>query len=126
MPNLQGFSPKVTKGVISSLRGIRDDVRTYQIDASVQPGNSGGPLADEAGNIIGVIVARLSDAYVIQNTGSVPQNVNYAVKKSYLMAFLNTHPEVAEKVKEEESKEADSFSDAVEKLRQSTALVVIY
>ena len=48
-PDLQGFSPKLSKGEISSLAGIRDDVRYFQISAPVQPGNSGGALVDEHG-----------------------------------------------------------------------------
>ncbi len=86
-PSLQGFSPKVTKGVISGLNGIKDDISQYQIDAAVQPGNSGGPLADENGNIVGVIVGKLNDSYLIKNHGSIAQNVNYAIKKHMYMHY---------------------------------------
>ena len=48
--NIQGFSPKVTKGEISSLSGIGDDLSSWQVSVPVQPGNSGGALLDEAGN----------------------------------------------------------------------------
>jgi len=51
--NIQGFSPKVTRGEINSLNGAGDDPRKWQISAPVQPGNSGGPLLDENGNVIG-------------------------------------------------------------------------
>jgi S1-C subfamily serine protease len=88
MPDLQGFSPKVTAGVVSSLSGFKDDVTMLQIDAAVQPGNSGGPLINEKGQVVGVIVARLNDKDA--------QNVNYAVKVSYLRALLESAPEVAE------------------------------
>lgn len=94
MPTLQGVSAKVTSGIISGLSGIRDDPRQYQIDAAVQPGNSGGPLADESGCVIGVVTARISDRGVISETGTVPQNINYAVKQGLLTDFLKTRPDV--------------------------------
>jgi S1-C subfamily serine protease len=125
MPDLQGFAPKVTKGVISSLKGMNDDVRRYQIDATVQPGNSGGPLADEYGNILGVIVARLNDAVVIEEKGVVPQNINYAIKVSYIMAFISNVPEVSTKAERAKDNSPIPFEDAVEKIRKATVMIVI-
>lgn len=126
MPELQGFSPKVTKGVISSLKGVLDDVRSYQIDAAVQPGNSGGPLADENGNIVGIVVARINDGYVLNATGSIAQNVNYAIKKSYAQRLLFDLPETAGVVRSETDAKAASFEEAVERVRKATVLVVVY
>lgn len=128
LPELQGFTPKVTKGVISSLRGVRDDIRRYQIDAAIQPGNSGGPLADENGNVIGVVVAKLNDAAVIRETGSLPQNVNYAAKKkSYILALLDSYPDVAKKINTSSMTSPKAkFEDAVAKVRKSTVLIIIY
>ncbi len=126
MPELQGFSPKVTKGVISSLKGVADDVRAYQIDAAVQPGNSGGPLADENGNIVGIVVARLNDGYVLNATGSIAQNVNYAIKKSYAQNLLLGLSETVDVVQSEKGKKVVSFEEAVERVRKATVLVVVY
>jgi S1-C subfamily serine protease len=126
MPELQGFSPKVTKGVISSMNGIQDDVRMYQIDAAVQPGNSGGPLADENGNILGVVVARINDAYVAKTTGTIAQNVNYAVKKSYTMAFVDNQPDASKQVQTASDPKKLPFEDAVERIRKATVLVMVY
>jgi len=126
MPELQGFSPKVTKGVVSSLNGIQDDVRMYQIDAAVQPGNSGGPLADESGNIVGVVVARLNDAYVAENTGSLPQNINYAVKKSYTLAFVDNNQDASKQIQTATEQKKVPFEEAVEKVRKATVLVMVY
>ena len=78
--DLQGVAPKLTKGEISSLSGIRDDPRCYQISVPVQPGNSGGALVDERGNVVGVVAARLDDVVTYEASGALPQNVNYAVK----------------------------------------------
>lgn len=125
MPSIQGFAPKVTKGVISSLKGIRDDMKHYQIDASVQPGNSGGPLSDQYGDLIGIIVARINDEFVIRNTGSIAQNVNYAIKKSYLIGFLKAYPEVANKVLIGKNDKSITFEKAVEKVKNSSVLIIV-
>jgi len=126
LPALQGVDPKVTKGVISSIRGVKDDIRRYQIDAAVQPGNSGGPLADEYGNVIGVVVARLNDGYVMRGSGAVPQNVNYAVKKAYLLAFLQNYPDVVKRVQiVESSGPQPKFEDSVSRLQRAIALIVV-
>lgn len=126
MPDLQGVSPKVTKGVISSLNGIQDDVRMYQIDAAVQPGNSGGPLADDHGTIVGIVVARLNDAYVAQSTGSMPQNINYAVKKSYILAFIDNTQDVSKSIEVDAENLQITFEEAVDKIRKATILVMVY
>lgn len=64
-PKVQGFSPKITDGIISSVAGIQDDPRDFQISVPIQPGNSGGPLVDQYGNVIGVIVSKLSAKYLL-------------------------------------------------------------
>jgi uncharacterized protein len=88
---IQGFSPKMTKGEISSLLGIQDDPRQWQVSVPVQPGNSGGPLFDEMGNLVGLIEAKLNAVAIEQATGDVPQNVNYALKSAYLMPMLDPY-----------------------------------
>src|SRR5260370_32342272 len=65
-------SPKVTTGIVSSLAGIRDDRTRMQISAPIQPGNSGRPVLDRAGNVIGIVVSKLS----VLRTGDILQNVN--------------------------------------------------
>ena len=85
---LQGVRPKMTRGEISGLAGLRDDPRQWQISVPVQPGNSGGPLYDEAGNVIGVIVAKLNAIKAAKFTGDLSQNVNYAVKSAPALQLL--------------------------------------
>ena len=80
---------KITKGVVSAKRGIGDDTGKFQIDAAVQPGNSGGPIYDENGNIIGVVVSQLNKLKVAKAIGSLPENVNYGIKASTVKEFLN-------------------------------------
>lgn len=89
-PEIQGHSLKLTKGILSGLKGLQDDIRHFQIDAAVQPGNSGGPLINNAGSVVGIVNARLNDAAVALATGAIPQNVNYAIKVDYLAALLKT------------------------------------
>ncbi len=79
---------KVTKGIVSSLSGIGNNFSNIQIDAALQPGNSGGPIVDEAGNVIGVAVAKLDLKKVIKNWGVIPENINFGIKASALESFL--------------------------------------
>jgi uncharacterized protein len=123
-PDLQGTNPKLTKGSINSLTGVMDDIRLYQISIPVQPGNSGGPLLDESGNICGVIVAMLDAETTFKISGSLPQNVNYAVKSTYAQALLDTLPEVAEKLAQPASKMA--FDDMVKRVQKSIVMVLAY
>lgn len=75
---IMGDEIKLTNGLISSRSGYQGDITTYQITATVQPGNSGGPLFNEAGDVVGVINARLS-----------VESASYAVKNTYLTALCN-------------------------------------
>lgn len=108
MPDLQGFSPKVTAGVVSALSGLNDDVTMLQIDAAVQPGNSGGPLINEKGQVVGVVSARLDDEAAWKKSGALAQNVNYAVKVSYLRALIESATEVSEHLTEDMEASSDS------------------
>ena len=121
---IQGFSPKVTKGEISSVNGIADDPRSWQISVPVQPGNSGGALLDESGNLIGVVVGKLElDAEKV--TGDVPQNVNYAVKGTYALALLEPYlNEIASAPNQGAVK--PKFEDMVAKAQQSVVLILVY
>lgn len=78
-----GSEVKFTDGKISSKTGYQGDITTYQISVPIQPGNSGGPLFDYDGNIIGVVSAKIIAA----------DNVSYAIKSSYLSNLLDVLPE---------------------------------
>ena len=80
-----------TVGNVTALAGLRDDSRFIQISAAVQPGNSGGPALDEAGRLMGVVVAKLNALAVARITGDIPQNVNFALKVATLASFLEAH-----------------------------------
>ena len=80
----------VSTGSVAALAGIRGDRRKIQITAPVQPGNSGGPVLDAAGNAVGVVVSRLDALRMARATGRVPQNVNFAVSAAAARAFLDS------------------------------------
>lgn len=86
----------LTTGSISALTGLRDDTRYFQISAPIQPGNSGGPLMDASGAVIGVNSATLNAAKMMRLTGTVPQNVNFALKVSVVRTFLESAGVTAE------------------------------
>ena len=123
-PNLQGVSAKFTKGTINSLTGFQDDLRLYQISVSVQPGNSGGALLDDKGNVLGVIVAMLDAKTTFKISGSLPQNVNYAIKSIYAQAMLDTIPGISGKLLSPSKKQ--SFENAVNRVKKSTVMVLSY
>lgn len=78
----------VTSGNVSALRGVDGSSNRVMISAPVQPGNSGGPLLNKKGAVIGVVVSRLDDQAVLEETGSLPQNMNFAVPSGPLLTFL--------------------------------------
>ena len=79
----------LTTGNVSALAGLKDDPTYLQITAPVQPGNSGGPLIDESGNVIGVVTSKLDALKLAQRIGDIPQNVNFAIKAQVLRRFLD-------------------------------------
>jgi serine protease Do len=122
---LQGFAPKLTRGEIGSLTGLQDDARYFQISVPLQPGNSGGALVDEHGNVIGVVSAKLSVKAALLTSGALPENVNYAVKSSFLLGFLESVPDVAAKLIEPNTTNI-KFEEVVERAQKAAALVLVY
>jgi hypothetical protein len=81
--DVQGVESKLTEGIVSAWTGIRGDPRFFQISVPVQSGNSGGPLLDLNGSVVGIVTAKLDAKSVLSTTGDLTQNVNYALKVSY-------------------------------------------
>ena len=82
-------SLKFTKGIVSSLTGIGNNYSEIQIDAALQPGNSGGPIMDEFGNIIAVAVAKLDMKTIIEDYGVIPENTNFGIKTSAVKNLMD-------------------------------------
>ena len=82
MTNYMGEEVKVTDGIISSKTGYNGDIVTYTMTAPIQPGNSGGPMFDKAGFLVGITNAGIPSA----------DNVGYAIKTSYLLNLIEASP----------------------------------
>ena len=70
------------------MKGLGDDKTKIQIDAAIQPGNSGGPTVGFDGGVVGVTVAQIDAALILKEFGTLPQNLNFAVKKEYVEQIL--------------------------------------
>jgi len=121
---LQGQSPKLAKGEIAALSGAHDDPRFFQISVPLQPGNSGGALVDGRGNVVGIVSAKLDANAALLTSGALPENVNYAVKSSYLLTFLDSVPELAGKLKVPDTGPR-GFEDVVKSAEHATVLVLV-
>src|SRR5207248_11229361 len=79
----------VTTGVVNSLSGVLNDTRFLQISAPVQPGNSGGPLLDSNGEVVGMVAAKLNALKFVKDTGDMPENINFAIRTGALRDYLD-------------------------------------
>jgi S1-C subfamily serine protease len=83
LTSLLGEEIKYTTGAISSKSGMKGDITTYQISVPIQPGNSGGPLFDNDGNLIGITSSGINRKL------NLTENVNYAIKTKYLKLLID-------------------------------------
>lgn len=111
LTQVMGNEIKVTNGIISSVTGYRGDVSSYQVSTPVQPGNSGGPLFNSYGNVIGVVNAKITQA----------ENVSYAVKTSYLMNLIGLLPD--EVILSKKDIGSISLSAMVERFRSAVYMI---
>ena len=93
LPGLLASTPSVAQGIISNVSGLDNDPRMFQISLPIQAGNSGNPLLDSGGGrVIGVVTSILNSQVMLKATGTLPQNVNFATKSSYLRSILSMAP----------------------------------
>lgn len=116
LKGLLASEANVAVGVVSALAGLRNNPATLQITAPVLVGNSGGPLLDEAGNVVGVVVGKLDAIKIVQATGELPQNINFAVKVSRVRELLDT---AGERYTPLSSSKTHSLADVAERARRS-------
>ncbi|MBQ7818068.1 MAG: trypsin-like peptidase domain-containing protein [Bacteroidales bacterium] len=110
-PTILGEEIKVTDGIISSKTGERGDVTVYQISAPIQPGNSGGPLFNKFGYVVGITNAGMPNL----------DNVGYAIKSSYLNSLIESCPE---KIKLPSANKLNNLS-LPEKVKKTSPYVVL-
>jgi S1-C subfamily serine protease len=110
-----GEEIKLTNGIISSKSGYQGDITSYQISAPVHPGNSGGPLFDIKGNIIGIINSK----------HSIAENASYAIKSSYLLALINSIP-APPKLQSINQVSGKTLTEQVKILKKFTYIIEVY
>jgi Leucine-rich repeat (LRR) protein len=126
LTDTQGLNPKLTEGSISSLSGIKDHSGELQISVPIQPGNSGGPLVNEYGNVVGIVVSTLNAEKLLRERGIIPQNVNYAVKSSLANLFLESLPKVVNKLKDPNPRaKPRKRSDVIKEVKAATVLILV-
>ena len=112
MTQTMGNEVKLTDGIISAASGYKGDNSMYQISAAVQPGNSGGPLYDNKGNVVGIICAKHADA----------ENANYAIKISYLLSLIKSS-DIGIKLPKTNNIESKSLSKKVKQVEPFVYLI---
>lgn len=115
VPGVLGQEPKVSEGIVSAVSGFRDDAGFMQISIPIQPGSSGGPVLTEDGRLVGVITSTAAIAPFLQQTGTIPQNVNWAVHSSLAVTLLG---------KESENQPATTRKVAIDRALAAAVLIV--
>lgn len=110
-----GEEIKVTDGIISSKTGYQGDITTYQISAPIQPGNSGGPLFDKNGLLVGITNAGVSEL----------DNVGYAIKVSYMNNLIEASPETINTPTTNQL-QGLSFTDKIKRISPYVVIIKIY
>jgi TPR repeat protein len=120
LSSLLSREANITAGIISAMAGLRGDTRHYQITAPVQKGNSGGPLVDSSGNVIGIVSSKLNAMKVAGQYGDLPQNINFAIKSELARKFLDTYSVAYETAP---AKVEMSTADVGERIKRVTVFI---
>ncbi len=108
---------KVTSGIVSATRGAGDNSGQFQLDAAVQPGNSGGPIYGSGGNIVGVVVSQLNK----KTFGGLVENINFGIKASTVRQFLISSGLSSKKAEQTEEKSTEQLAE----IAKNQALMVM-
>jgi S1-C subfamily serine protease len=115
MAQIMGSEIKVTDGIISSKTGYNGQISIYQISAPIQPGNSGGPMFDKEGNLVGITSAGIQEA----------DNVGYAIKSSYLYQLMDAAPISISDITDKSPKQ-DNFTELIKEFAPYVVMILIY
>jgi S1-C subfamily serine protease len=117
-PLLGGLN--ITRGSISAMEGLQGDTATMQITAPVQPGNSGGPIVDQTGRVVGIVVSKLDAGLVQEAIGDIPQNINFGIRGQIGQMFAEMN---GVSVNEQSAGDTLPPEDLAEKLAAATVLI---
>lgn len=119
LSDILGNTPRLNKGLISSTVGIKDNPDFLQISVEIQPGNSGSPLVNENGVVVGMIQSTLSPMNVLARTGgNLPQNVNFATKTNIIEEFIKkSSNDIIIAIDSTEKLQFDQVSNSVAQIR---------
>lgn len=92
-PISEVFGPmgSFTDGIVNATAGLQENTAILQISARALPGNSGGPVLDQGGNVVGVVEGGINFLKFFEDYEEVPTNVNYAIKGEVALSFLKTN-----------------------------------
>lgn len=110
----------LTTGLVSALAGFDEDISKMQITAPVQSGNSGGPVLDRAGNVVGVVVSKTGLRERASGPVEVLQNINFAIKSNIATLFLDANSVAFDAIASDANL---SVADVAEKARGFTVLL---
>ena len=121
--DIMGTSPKLSLGIVSSVNGVRDDPSSYQISVPIEPGNSGGPLLNMRGEVVGVITSMLGRVDSANGESHPLPNINYALKIGVIQDLLPAVAGVAA-ARAASSGEAHSLETLAQRLQDSVLIVM--
>lgn len=124
--DIMGASARLSNGRINSLYGLQDDPRLFQISNPLQPGNSGGPLFNIKGELVGLVVSSLNAKYFYENVGIIPQNVNFAIKSTYISNLISMIPEGDEILKRKNLVKQTKMEEQIEQLNPFIVQIKVY
>lgn len=114
--DLLGPDPKFTDGAVSALSGLGGDATLMQMTVPIQPGNSGGAVLTSEGEVVGVVVSSAAVHAFLSVTGTLPQNLNWAVKAEYARPLFEPPPA---------QPRAPSRRAAIDRALQATCLIEV-
>lgn len=121
--NEMGSHAKISEGIVNSNTGLDDDIRMFQISIPIQPGNSGGPLYNQQGQVVGIVSSTLNNRYFLNRLGVIPQNVNYAIKINLLHNLISMLPEEV-KITESTSSQTLEAPQIMDLSKQSVVFIL--
>ncbi len=122
--DVMGKTPKLSLGIISSINGLSDDPTSYQISVPIQPGNSGGPLVNMRGEVVGLITTMLGTVSADNGEPQPLASINYALKAGYVEALLRNLPDRSALVERSIAHDSDNLETLADRIQHSVMIVM--